>query len=136
MNEVATRPTRVLVVDDDPSMRLLCSTNLELEGFVVLEADDGRVGLERAHADHPDVVLTDVVMPELDGFGLAEALRGDARTRLIPLIFLSGESSSANRVRASELGAHAYLTKPFDLTKLPAIVTAALERVREPCPTM
>ena len=74
MNEVATRPTRVLVVDDDPSMRLLCSTNLELEGFVVLEADDGRAALERAHADRPDVVLTDVVMPELDGFGLAEAM--------------------------------------------------------------
>jgi two-component system chemotaxis response regulator CheY len=117
-------------------MRLLCTTNLELEGFAVLEASDGRSGLARACADHPDLVLTDVSMPELDGFGLAEALRRDARTSSIPLIFLSGDTSLANRIRANELGAHAYLTKPLDPTTLAATVIAALQAGREPCPTM
>jgi two-component system chemotaxis response regulator CheY len=135
MDDGVPRPARVLVVDDDRSMRLLCTTNLELEGFAVLEAGDGRSGFARACTDRPDLILTDVSMPELDGFGLAEALGRDARTSSIPVIFLSGDTSSGNRVRANELGAHAYLTKPLDPTTLAATIAAALQSVREPCPT-
>ncbi|MEP6812571.1 MAG: response regulator, partial [Actinomycetota bacterium] len=64
---------RVLIVDDDPAMRLLCTINLEREGLVVLEAADGVTALSRARAEKPDLVLTDISMPQLDGFGLAEA---------------------------------------------------------------
>lgn len=117
---------RVLVIDDDPTMRLLCSINLQGHGVVVLEAADGRLGLERARTEFPDLILTDVRMPGLDGFELAEELRRDERTRAIPLIFHSGEVTPANEARARELGALAYLTKPFDLTALASLVVSAL----------
>jgi CheY-like chemotaxis protein len=105
---------RVLVVDDDPAMRLMCAINLELEGFVVLEAADGLSALARARSEQPDLVVTDVRMPQLDGWGLAAALRRDRRTRRIPLVFLSGETDATNEARAQKLGALAYLTKPVD----------------------
>ena len=85
------RGRRVLIVDDDPAIRLLCAVNLEIEGLVVLEAADGKRGLEQARSEHPDLVVTDVMMPGFSGFDLAEALRRDERTREIP------SSSSAAR---------------------------------------
>ena len=120
------KPPRVLVVDDDPAMRMLCSINLQIEGFLVLEAADGERGLEQARSERPDLVVTDVMMPGLDGFGLAEALRSDERTRQIPLIFLSSEAGPANAERAHELGALAYLTKPFDPPTLASLVAGAV----------
>jgi len=119
------KAARVLVVDDDPAIRLLCSINLQIDGFVVLEAEDGRRGLEQACSEHPDVIVTDVKMPGLDGFQLAEALRSNERTRQIPLIFVSGETDPANAGRARELGALAYLTKPFDPPALTSLVAGA-----------
>ena len=115
---------RVLVVDDDPAIRLLCSVNLQSEGFVVLEAEDGRRGLEQACSERPDLVVTDVMMPGLDGFQLADALRRDERTREIPLIILSGEAGPANADRARELGALAYVTKPFNPLALASLVAS------------
>ncbi|MGZ4353116.1 MAG: response regulator [Gaiellaceae bacterium] len=120
--------TRVLVVDDDPAIRMLCSVNLQLEGLVVLEATDGRHGLEQARSHRPDLVLTDVMMPGLDGFQFAEALRGDERTRRVPLIFLSGETDAAHEIRARELGALGYLTKPFDPAALASMIAGVLGR--------
>jgi CheY-like chemotaxis protein len=120
------KPARVLVVDDDPACRMLCSINLQFEGVVVLEAADGRRGLEQARSERPDLVVTDVRMPGLDGFQLAEALRGDERTRQIPLIFISAETEPANAARAHELGALAYLTKPFDPPALASLVARAV----------
>jgi len=108
------RTPRILIVDDDPATRLLCSINLELEGLDVIEAENGEHALLRARSEHPDLVVTDVAMPGLDGFQLAESLRRDFRTRRIPLIFLSGEATIANEARALALGALAYLSKPFD----------------------
>lgn len=116
----------VLVVDDDPATRMLCSINLQLEGLSVLEAEDGRRGLAQARLETPDLVLTDVTMPGLDGFELAEALRRDERTCKIPLIFLSGETAAANETRARELGALAYLTKPFDPPAVASLVAGVL----------
>ena len=98
-------PLCVLIVDDDPATRMLCSVNLQLEGLRVLEAADGHDGLARARFESPDLVVTDVTMPGLDGFELAEALRRDERTRQIPLIFLSGETTAAHEARAHEVGA-------------------------------
>ena len=116
----------VLVVDDDPAIRTLCSINLQSEGFEVLEASDGGIGLAQARLQHPDLVLTDVMMPGLDGFELASALRRDERTRLIPLIFLSAQTEPASEARAHALGALAYVTKPFDPPALSSLVAAAL----------
>lgn len=117
---------RVLVVDDDPAIRLLCAANLALEGLVVVEAADGRLALEHACNDCPDLIVTDVTMPGLDGFQLAEALRGDIRTSRVPVIFLTGELALGNAARARKLGALAYLTKPFDPAALVSLVVSAL----------
>jgi CheY-like chemotaxis protein len=121
---------RVLIVDDDAVMRLLCAVNLTAEGLHVLEAEDGLEALEQARCERPDLILTDVKMPRLDGFQLAERLRGDDRTRRIPLIFLSGEVAQANAERAHELGALAYLTKPFDPGALASLVAREIDAVR------
>lgn len=122
------KPQCVLVVDDDPSARMLCAINLQLEGLEVIEAEDGRRGLARARLDNPDLVVTDVAMPGMDGFELAEALRRDEGTAAIPLIFLSGEANPDHEARASSLGALAYLSKPFDPPSLARLVTRALAR--------
>jgi CheY-like chemotaxis protein len=123
------RSPRVLVVDDDPNARMLCAINLQLEGLEVLEAADGRRGLARARLESPDLVVTDVAMPGLNGFELAEALRGDQSTAQIPLIFLSGELDAGSAARAHSLGALAYVTKPFDPPALAKLVAEALARL-------
>ncbi|HET7129933.1 MAG TPA: response regulator [Gaiellaceae bacterium] len=120
----------MLIVDDDPALRLLCAVNLSAEGLHVLEAGDGLDGFEQACRERPDLVLTDVKMPGLDGFQLAVRLRRDERTRRIPLIFLSGEVAQANAERARALGALAYLTKPFDPIALASFVAHELLAVR------
>ena len=117
---------RVLIVDDDPSVRLVCAVNLEAEGLHRLEAADGLGALEQARRERPDLILTDVSMPRLGGFRLAERLRVDKRTRGIPVIFLSGEVGQANAQRARALGAVAYWTKPFDPLALAAFVANEL----------
>lgn len=121
-----TRRPRVLVVDDDAAIRMVCTLNLELAGFEVLAAEDGPRGLERALADPPDLVLLDVTMPGLDGFEVAAQLNRDRQTRPIPFIFLTGESAPANRTRARELGAIDYVAKPFDPGALVSLVVRTL----------
>jgi len=128
-------PTRVLIVDDDPASRTLCAMNLEFEGLVVLQATDGRRGLEQARSERPDLVLTDVAMRGLNGFQLAEALRCDERTRRIPLVFMSAETASANAARARELGALAYVTKPCDFPALALLVASLAVRAGGPAPS-
>jgi CheY-like chemotaxis protein len=121
---------RVLIVDDDAATRLICVVNLTAEGLQVLEAEDGLGALEQARSERPDLVLTDVKMPGLDGFELAERLRRNERTRRIPVIFLSGEVGQANVERARALGALAYLTKPFDPRRLASFVARELVALR------
>jgi CheY-like chemotaxis protein len=116
----------VLVIDDDASMRELCSTCLQDAGVVVLEAPDGQRGLEQAVALRPDLVITDISMPVLDGLRLAAALRRDKRTVDIPLIFLTGESASSFDARHLELGVFAHLAKPFDPEVLLSLATGML----------
>lgn len=133
---MGTKFPRVLVVDDDSNARALCSINLLLEGLEVLEAEDGQRGLARARRESPDLVVTDVAMPGLNGFELAEALRRDENTAKIPLIFLSGEIDTGNEARAHSLGALAYVTKPFDPTAFAKLVAGALTgRGLRPAPT-
>lgn len=129
------RSAVVLIVDDDPALRVVCSLNLQLEGLGVLEAADGDRGVELARRDLPDLVVTGVRMPRLDGFGLGEALRGDERTRRIPLIDISGESDVAGATRAHELGALAYVSKPFDAPLLASVASGVIARLGAPTQT-
>jgi CheY-like chemotaxis protein len=105
-------------------------STLEAEGLHVHEAADGLDALEQARRERPDLILTDVSMPRLGGFRLAERLRVDKRTRGIPVIFLSGEVGPSNVQRARALGAVAYWTKPFDPLALAAFVANELVPAR------
>jgi CheY-like chemotaxis protein len=121
-------PPQVLIVEDEPSTCELWAANLRFAGLRVLEAQDGLCGLARARSERPDLVTTDVVMPGLDGFQLAEALGQDEHTRRIPLIFLSGHAESAAANRAYGLGAVAYLSKSCDLRAAASLVVGVLAR--------
>jgi DNA-binding response OmpR family regulator len=122
--------TRVLVVDDEAPIRLLCRVNLEAEKMEVLEAADGESGLEAARVEKPDVVLLDVMMPGMDGWEVAERLLDDDATREIPLVFLTARAELRDRARGLELGGVDYITKPFNPVELASVVESLLERVR------
>ncbi len=122
--------TRVLVIDDEAPIRLLCRVNLEAEGMQVLEAADGPSGLEAARAEIPDVVLLDVMMPGLDGWAVAEALLEDEDTAAIPIIFLTARAEFRDRARGLDIGGVDYITKPFNPLELAPLVRDLLERLQ------
>jgi DNA-binding response OmpR family regulator len=121
--------TKVLVIDDEAPIRLLCRVNLEAEGMEVLEAADGPAGLEEARAYAPDVVLLDVMMPGLDGWQVAEQLLQDDRTSEIPIIFLTARAEFRDRARGLDIGGVDYVTKPFNPLELAPLVRELLERI-------
>jgi DNA-binding response OmpR family regulator len=120
--------TRVLVIDDEEPIRLLCRVNLEAEGMDVLEAEDGPSGLEKASEEQPDVILLDVMMPGLDGWRVAEQLIKDPRTSEIPIIFLTARAEFRDRERGLGLGGIDYITKPFDPVELGTLLRDVLAR--------
>ena len=122
-------PTRVLVVDDEAPIRLLCRVNLEAEGMQVLEAADGLAGVEAARAERPDVILLDVMMPGMDGWQVGERLVEDDTTNHIPLIFLTARAELRDRARGLELGGVDYITKPFNPVELAPLVRDLLDRL-------
>ncbi len=121
--------TRVLVIDDEAPIRLLCRVNLEAEGMEVLEARDGPTGLEKARNDEPDVILLDVMMPGLDGWQVAEELLDSDVTSAIPIVFLTARAEVRDRARGLDLGGIDYVTKPFNPVELAPLVLALIERV-------
>lgn len=125
----STAGWRVLVVDDEPSVRMICRFNLLAAGIDVREAVDGREALALVREDVPDLVLLDVMMPALDGWDVARELRSDPRTRDVPVVFLTARAEAADRQQAAELGAVGYVLKPFDPIELPARIHRILERV-------
>jgi two-component system alkaline phosphatase synthesis response regulator PhoP len=121
--------TRVLVIDDEAPIRLLCRVNLEAEGMEVLEASDGPTGLEEARSERPDVILLDVMMPALDGWRVAEQLLDDQSTQDIPIIFLTARAEFRDRARGLDIGGVDYVTKPFNPLELAALVRDLLGRI-------
>jgi DNA-binding response OmpR family regulator len=122
-------PRTVLVVDDHAPLRAVCRVNLERGGFRVLEAGDGDEALVSIKADRPDLILLDIMMPRVSGWEVAAELLADRATDEIPIIFISARGSVGDRLRAFELGAHDYLTKPFDPTGLAATVDTVLDQI-------
>ena len=123
--------SRVLVVDDEAPIRLLCRVNLEAEGMEVLEAADGPSGLEAARTQRPDVILLDVMMPGLDGWRVAEELLDDAETSSIPIVFLTARAELRDRARGLDLGGLDYVTKPFNPLELAPLVRELLDRIEK-----
>ena len=122
--------TKVLVIDDEAPIRLLCRVNLEAEGLEVLEAVDGADGLAKARVEAPDVILLDVMMPGLDGWQVAERLLDDPATAKIPIVFLTARAELRDRTRGLGLGGVEYVTKPFNPVELAPLVRALLARHR------
>jgi two-component system, OmpR family, alkaline phosphatase synthesis response regulator PhoP len=122
--------TKVLVIDDEAPIRLLCRVNLEAESMDVVEASDGEEGLTLARAEKPDIVLLDVMMPGMDGWQVAERLLENEDTSHIPLVFLTARAELRDRARGLELGGVDYITKPFNPVELASVVESLLERVR------
>lgn len=104
---------RVLVVDDEPDVLLLCRLNLQQRGHELLEAADGSTALEIARDLHPDVIVLDLMLPGISGYDVLEALQRDPETTNIPVLVLTAKSLRADRERSHGLGASAFLTKPF-----------------------
>ena len=120
---------KVLVIDDEAPIRLLCRVNLEAEKMEVLEAEDGTAGLELARAEQPDVILLDVMMPGLDGWEVLHRLLDDEQTKEIPIVFLTARAELRDRARGLELGGVDYVTKPFNPTELAPLVEELIKRV-------
>src|ERR671927_1106582 len=121
--------TRVLVIDDEAPIRLLCRVNLEAEGMDVIEAADGPSGVEKAQGEGPDVILLDVMMPGLDGWRVAEQLLDDDRTSEIPIIFLTARAEFRDRAKGLDIGGIDYVTKPFNPLDLAPLVRDLLTRI-------
>jgi PleD family two-component response regulator len=117
---------RVLVVEDSPTIASVVKYFLELEGFEVLVAKDGKLGLKAAKRDRPDVVVTDYNMPGMDGLALVKALRAGAATRDMAVVMLTSEPGVENETQALEAGVDDYILKPVEPRRLAARVKAAL----------
>jgi len=113
---------RIMVVDDQADIRSLLKYCLEKEGYHVLLAGDGLEALEKARVEKPDLIILDLGLPKMDGFGVLERLKGDAETSVIPVIVLTAYKYEENRARSFELGAVGFVPKPFSPRKLVAEV--------------
>ena len=121
-------PVRLLLVDDEPGLRTAVKAYLEDEGFEVCTANDGEEGWMRAEEMAPDVVISDVMMPRCDGYGLLKRLRADERLGGTPVIFLTAKGMTADRIAGFQAGADDYIPKPFDPDELVARVHNVVRR--------
>ncbi len=123
-------PARILIIEDEDDLRDNVADLLELEGYSVLQAADGREGLRLAATAHPDLVLCDVMMPEMDGPAVLRALRARPDTLTLPFIFVTAQAEARNVRTGMNLGADDYLAKPFTDAELLRSIGARLERHR------
>jgi DNA-binding response OmpR family regulator len=119
----------VLVVDDHAPLRTVCRLSLEAAGFRVAEAADGDEALESIAAERPDVILLDVMLPRVSGWHVAATLLEQRIGDNIPIIFITARTGQPDRVRAFELGARDYLTKPFDPSILPDVIATVVDEI-------
>ena len=126
-----TAPRLVLVVDDESRMRRFIRMNMELEGYQIIEAENGLIALEQIRQHTPDLVIMDVMMPEMDGFETLKLLR---EISTVPVILLTVKSDEDDKIQGLSLGADDYITKPFSPRELVTRVTAVLRRAEWPAP--
>jgi DNA-binding NarL/FixJ family response regulator len=119
---------RLLLIDDDPNLILLVKDYLEFRGYEVLTADNGKEALNLLSQNLPDMIICDIMMPEMDGYALIENVRQDQRTSWIPVLFLSARGQSQDRIKGLNLGADVYMVKPFEPEELVAQVESSLKQ--------
>ncbi len=125
-----TKP-KILVVDDEPNIVELITFNLEKEGYQIVKAYDGKSGLTKAIDEKPNLIVLDVMLPEINGFEVCRLLQRDEKTQLIPIIMLTAKAEEIDKVLGLELGADDYMTKPFSPRELVARVKARLRRTSQ-----
>ncbi|MBL7072171.1 MAG: response regulator [Candidatus Omnitrophica bacterium] len=123
---------KVLIIEDDKDIVEMIKYNLEKEQYAVLASFTGKQGFSSAKKDRPDIVLLDLMLPDIDGFEVCRLLKNNELTRCIPLIMLTAKSREADKVAGLELGADDYLTKPFSPRELSARIKAVLRRADSP----
>jgi DNA-binding NarL/FixJ family response regulator len=121
-------PLTILVVDDDLGTRLSISDYLELSGYSVITADDGQEALAMVEEYHPDLIVTDIVMPRMNGYELVRRVRQQPAFRLLPVILLTARTKTQERILGYQSGCDLYLPKPFELEELAAAIRNLLER--------
>lgn len=121
-------PGTIAIVEDEQNIVELVKYNLDREGYRTISANNGKKGLDLIRQELPDLVILDLMMPEMDGITVCKQLRADAQTKSIPIIILTAKSEEADRVLGLEMGADDYVTKPFSPRELVARVRAVLRR--------
>lgn len=121
---------KVLVVDDDQILRQVLVSSLEQKGYQTVSVGSGKEALEKFSQDVPDIIISDISMPEMDGFEFCRQLRSQTSGKLIPFIFLSAKNELEDRIQGHIIGADSYLTKPFEMKELLANMEALIERSR------
>ena len=120
--------TKILVIEDEALIRDKIVTVLKYENYDVIAAPNGRDGVVAAREIHPDLIICDVLMPDMNGYGALAALRADPETSVIPVIYLTAAASRADMRKGMELGADDYIIKPYTVEELLAAVRIRLER--------
>jgi len=137
MKESQKNNKQLLLIDDDPNLILLVKDYLEFRGYQVTTAENGLEGLEILKELTPDMIICDVMMPEMDGYAFVEQIRQDARSSWIPVMFLSAKGQSHDKVKGLNTGADLYMVKPFEPEELVAQVEACLRQAgRMPKPRL
>jgi DNA-binding NarL/FixJ family response regulator len=123
-------PLTILVADDDLGTRLAISDYLEAAGYSILVAENGKEALKLVETYQPHLIVTDITMPQMDGYELVRNLRQRPGLRLLPVVFLTGRTETQERIRGYQVGGDVYLEKPFELGELGAVVRHLLERLQ------
>lgn len=122
---------KILIVEDEPDIVKMLEYNLKKEGFRITSASDGREALRRVERDRPDIIILDLMLPEIDGLEVCKFLKQSPGTANIPIIMLTAKAQETDKIVGLELGADDYITKPFSIRELTARVKAVLRRARE-----
>ncbi len=129
MKEInTTNQKRLMLVDDDPNLILLVKDYLEFRGYQVITAENGREALDMLEEEIPDLIICDVMMPEMDGYTLVQHIRENSTTEWVPVLFLSAKGQSQDRVKGLNTGADVYIVKPFEPEELVAQVESSLKQ--------
>lgn len=130
INQYSYQPKQLLLVDDDPNLILLVQDYLEFQGYKIKTASNGKEALMLLEDFVPDLIICDVMMPEMDGYALIENLRNNPHLNWIPIIFLSAKGQSEDRIKGLQKGADVYLIKPFEPEELVAQVESSLNQIK------